>query len=70
MDLYRAGDDDDGGGAPIGRLIERAPCQGECHVAAEILLPQEPGTRYALGSPAGPTVALRVFHALASERPA
>ncbi|CAM5181295.1 Folate-binding protein YgfZ OS=Castellaniella defragrans OX=75697 GN=HNR28_003603 PE=4 SV=1 [Castellaniella defragrans] len=57
-DLYLAGGED----RPIGRVIECALQGDRLHVAAEVLLPQPAGAAYALGSPAGPALTLRLIH--------
>lgn len=58
-DLHAAGEPDRG---PVGRVIESALHAQTLHVAAEITLSDWPGTRYALGSAAGPLVDLRPLH--------
>ena len=56
-DLYAAGGD---AARPTGRIIEAAVWQGRLHVAAEITLSAWPAMRYAVGSPDGPALDLRL----------
>lgn len=66
-DLYAAGKAD---GGPVGRVIESATHAQTLHIAAEIALADWPHTRYALGGPDGPVVALQPVHPPASAQSA
>lgn len=56
-DLYPAAQ---AGSRPVGRVIESALHQGQLHLAAEITLSDWPAMRYAVGTPEGAVLTMRV----------